>query len=300
MNYFNSLIDPITYFFDPTKRIFFLYLVVALGLSVFVFMRDGKKLEHILPELFSDRIWFHRSSLIDFQLMFLNGILRAFGILAPFSALFFTTYIVQFLYWLDPSHYRVFLLSQTQGLLLFTLASFVLLDFARFFQHYLFHKVPFLWRFHKVHHSAEVMTPITLYRTHPIESLVSAVRRTLVLGLLAGFFKYYTQSLIDAYVILGVNILDFAFNIFGSNLRHSHVWLSFGPLNYIFVSPAQHQIHHSRAEKHVDKNLGFALSLWDILFGTFYQVGNREFLIFGVRGERYKNLKEALLAPIKS
>ena len=78
----------------------------------------------------------------------------------------------------------------------------------------------------------------------------------------------------------------------------SHIWLSFGPLNHIFMSPAQHQIHHSRSDKHRDKNLGVALSLWDKIFGTFYQVKGKEFLIFGVRGERHKTLLQSLMAPL--
>ena len=55
------------------------------------------------------------------------------------------------------------------------------------------------------------------------------------------------------------------------NLRHSYIWLSYGPvLSQIFVSPAQHQIHHSIEERHWGRNIGFARAIWDRLFGTLY------------------------------
>ena len=54
-------------------------------------------------------------------------------------------------------------------------------------------------------------------------------------------------------------------------LLHSHIWFSFGWfLNHIFISPAHHQIHHSRAPQHFNKNLGDTFAIWDWLFGTLY------------------------------
>lgn len=57
--------------------------------------------------------------------------------------------------------------------------------------------------------------------------------------------------------------------IAGANLRHSHVWISWGPwLEHVFISPAQHQIHHSNDPVHFDRNMGAFLAIWDRLFGT--------------------------------
>ena len=159
------------------------------------------------------------------------------------------------------------------------------------------HRFSFLWRFHQIHHSAERLTPMTLYRTHPVESLVSALRRTAVVGFSTGFFIFLFGGKVSAFDIIGVNIIDFVFNVLASNLRHSHVWVSFGPLSYIFISPAQHQIHHSQNPKHFDKNLGIVLSLWDLLFGTFYYPKKKEFLRFGLPGEKNWSFKSALLKP---
>ena len=250
--------------------------------------------------LTNPRVWKHPSTQTDIKLLLFNSLLKSvLFFFVVVSSVSLANALVKLLYQIFPDHLP-FKLSYLVVVGLFSVVSFIALDFSRFFQHYLFHKVPWLWRFHKVHHSAIVLTPLTLYRTHPVESLISALRRIIVVGLVSGLFIFYTRSMLSAWAILGVNIFDFLFNLFGSNLRHSHVWLSFGPLNYFFISPAQHQIHHSRAFKHRDKNLGVALALWDQLFGTFYQVQKKESLIFGVRGERHRGLGEALKAPLKN
>ncbi|HUS54126.1 MAG TPA: sterol desaturase family protein, partial [Thermohalobaculum sp.] len=66
--------------------------------------------------------------------------------------------------------------------LICTLLLLIVIDAAVWWAHYMFHVVPFLWEFHKVHHSAEVMTPITALRMHPVEQLADA----LVVGLVTG------------------------------------------------------------------------------------------------------------------
>ena len=296
MPFVESLFEPLLYFVDSSKRLFYVYLFSSFVLALLILYFNKGDLVKSCKDLFHKRLWTHFSTQLDIKLLFFNSILRALLFLVvALSSVGVARVTVRVLYDLFPQH------EPSSGyamvMVLYTVTSFVLLDFSRFFQHYLFHKIPWLWQFHKIHHSAQVLTPLTLYRTHPVESLISSLRRILVIGLVSGVFIFCFRSLISVYAIFGVNALDFLFNIFGSNLRHSHVWLSFGPLNHIFISPAQHQIHHSRSPLHHDKNFGFALSLWDKIFGSFYQVHKKEFLIFGVRGERYKGLWEALKAP---
>jgi len=144
----------------------------------------------------------------------------------------------------------------------------VLDDLSRFLLHYLLHKIPFLWEFHKVHHSAKVLTPMTIYRSHPVESLLYATRMAGTQGIAVGISYYLFGATLEMQAILGANAFVFVFNLMGSNLRHSHVWLSWGnALELIFISPAQHQIHHSTQRKHFDANFGSALAIWDKLFG---------------------------------
>lgn len=286
--------EPFTFFFDPTKRLFFVYLLASLLLTLFLLWHERKDSKAFLKKIFAVKLLRHPSTRIDLQLLFFNTLLRpAIFFFVSLSSIAVAKSLGRILYQIFPSHQSLGL-SYAWTVALYSIVSFVALDFSRFFQHYLFHKIPFLWQFHKIHHSAPVLTPLTLYRTHPIESLISSFRRIFVIGVVSGFFIFLTQTQINAYAILGVNAFDFAFNFFGSNLRHSHVWLSFGRLNWIFISPAQHQIHHSRAIKHRDKNLGFALSVWDQLFGSFYPIKKKEFLIFGVQGERYQSFFEVL------
>lgn len=294
-----SWIAPFFYIVDPGKRLFFVYLGSALLLAVLTLWLGRKQsLVSVVESLFNPKIWFHSSSQIDFQLMFLNSFLKTLLFLVvSLSSVQVAKKVAFFLATTWPVSGPSSLSSQSLWLL-YGVISFLTSDFSRFFQHYLFHKVAFLWRFHKIHHSARVMTPITLFRTHPVESVVASFRRIFVIGIVSGVFIYYSQSLIGGMAILGVNAFDFIFNLLGSNLRHSHVALSFGPLNYLFVSPVQHQLHHSRAFKHRDKNLGIALSCWDQIFGTFENAKSQQKFIFGVHGENYKNLWQALVAPL--
>jgi sterol desaturase/sphingolipid hydroxylase (fatty acid hydroxylase superfamily) len=128
------------------------------------------------------------------------------------------------------------------------------------------------------------MTPLTLYRSHPIEVMLSLLRDFLTIGLITGVFFYMFGESVDAGLILGVNAGRFIFNIAGANLRHSHVWLSYGQrLEKIFISPAQHQIHHSDNFNHYNKNYGSQFALWDWVFGTLYVTNGREKVTFGLK-----------------
>ena len=63
------------------------------------------------------------------------------------------------------------------------------------------HRIPALWEFHKVHHSAEVLTPITFYRSHPVDMLVQTVAEALASGIVTSVFLYVFGSIIERFVI---------------------------------------------------------------------------------------------------
>ena len=68
---------------------------------------------------------------------------------------------------------------------------------------------------------------------------------------------------------------------FGATLHHSHIWLTYGRmLEHVFISPAQHQVHHSTDPQHYDRNFGTMLALWDWLFGTLYVIKGKEKITF--------------------
>lgn len=162
----------------------------------------------------------------------------------------------------------IFKLKPLTLTLLFAFVLFIVNDFCKFLVHRGFHRIPLLWPFHAVHHSAETLTPLTLYRIHPVEFVINSLRSFLVGVLVSGSFVYLFANSISVFQIIGVNLFVFIFNLAGSNLRHSPFYLGFGRLEKLFISPAQHQIHHSVERKHYDKNFGSALAIWDRLFNS--------------------------------
>lgn len=166
-----------------------------------------------------------------------------------------------------------------------TLLAILTADFGFFLAHYLMHRIPVLWRFHEVHHSAEVLTPVTVYRVHPVEEAVNGVVAAFVSALTIVTYTSISGNTVQPITIYGVNVLVMVFLLAAFQLRHSHIWLSYGPvLSRLFISPAQHQIHHSVDPRHWDKNYGFTFALWDLAFGSLYVPRSRETIRYGVPG----------------
>jgi sterol desaturase/sphingolipid hydroxylase (fatty acid hydroxylase superfamily) len=152
--------------------------------------------------------------------------------------------------------------------LAYTLVFFVAYDFGRFVAHSLQHDVPLLWEFHKPHHSAEVLTPFTGFRAHPVDLALMAWGSALATGLVTWAFQWVAGTSIGFYQFLGMHALLWGFNLFG-NLKHWQVWISYGRvLDRWLISPAHHQLHHSAEPQHFGCNRGFELALWDRLYGT--------------------------------
>lgn len=153
------------------------------------------------------------------------------------------------------------------ALTLTTLIFFLAYEVGYWLDHYLKHRIRFLWRFHRVHHTAELLTPLTIYRMHPIDMLVFAN----VLGAFAGVAQGVTSYLQLGPELApgGANAIFLFFTFAIVHLQHSHVWIPFtGWAGRLILSPAHHQIHHSDAPEHFNKNLGSCLAIWDWMFGT--------------------------------
>jgi len=210
----------------------------------------------------------NRSSLIDLCWLIVNQLLLKLWI-APFFALQIATVL-----WLNSQFVAFFgqgdffKLQPLTLTLLFAFVLFLVNDFCKFLVHRGFHRISWLWPFHAVHHSAMTLTPLTLYRIHPIEFIINSLRSFWVGVIVSGTFVYLFANSISVFQIMGVNLFVFIFNLVGSNLRHSPFYLGFGCLEKIFISPAQHQLHHSVERKHYDKNFGSALAVWDRLFDS--------------------------------
>ena len=171
--------------------------------------------------------------------------------------------------------------------LILTLGLFVAFEFAYWLDHFLSHRVPILWEFHRVHHEAETLTPFTVFRVHPVDSIVYYNISAICMGLTNGVLAFAFGTNQHQFTITDTNVIIVcAFHLF-IHLQHSHMWITFpGVLGRIFMSPAGHQIHHSMNPAHFNRNMGGALSIFDWLFGTLYVPSKSpEKLTFGVAQE---------------
>lgn len=139
------------------------------------------------------------------------------------------------------------------------LLMFVLADFIQWSVHLMLHKFPWLWKFHKVHHSVEEMGFAAHLRFHPMETII------------------YKTALFIPLTMIGFGIKELfflhAFNILIGHLNHANVNISYGWLKYVLNSPGMHIWHHAKhlPEKHPNgMNFGITLSIWDYLFNTAY------------------------------
>jgi sterol desaturase/sphingolipid hydroxylase (fatty acid hydroxylase superfamily) len=180
-------------------------------------------------------------------------------------------------------------------------ALFLAYEFAYWLDHYLSHKIPFLWEFHKVHHSAEVLSPLTNFRVHPVDSLVFINIVAMVKGMTTGVLSFaFGGDRIDLQAWGIMSAVGIAVLLM-SQMQHSHVWLPLrGWLGRLILSPAHHQIHHSVDEAHHDRNFGNTFAGFDWLFGTlFIPPRKRPKLVFGVDTQKHPthSLREGLLDP---
>lgn len=170
-----------------------------------------------------------------------------------------------------------------------TVALYLAYEFAYWTDHYLSHRVPILWAFHKVHHTAESLSPLTNYRVHPVDTIVFYNIAALFTGAAAAVLGYLFGRPAEALAVSGSNALVFITSMSLSHLQHTHLWISLpGRLGKWVLSPAHHQIHHSTDVRHYDRNFGSTTALFDRLFGTLHlPAAKREKLTFGVTGLDY-------------
>jgi sterol desaturase/sphingolipid hydroxylase (fatty acid hydroxylase superfamily) len=280
------LIDPFVQFLFSGSLFWWPYLLTTASVAVFGFwLAQGggwATLGEFRRRYLSRRIWGHRSSQADYGYYIVNSILHPV-IVVPLilSGAALGAWVAGGLAWLF-GPIGAPLLGVTATRVIYTVLFFVAYDFARYLAHSLLHDVPLLWQFHKVHHSAEVLTPLTNFRAHPVELFLMAAVPNLATGLVSGVVWYLAADAIGFYTFLGAHVFMTGFNTI-ANLRHFQVWISFGPvLNRWFISPAHHQIHHSSDPRHFGRNRGFELAIWDRLYGTLFVPGAAEELRLGL------------------
>ena len=135
--------------------------------------------------------------------------------------------------------------------LVFGLLLVDLLDWA---QHLLMHKVPILWKFHKLHHSQREINFFTNYRTHFVDDLTFNLVSVLP-------FVFLSFEIPQIWIILVIRKWH-------PILIHANIRTNLGPLKYFMVTPQSHRVHHSLQPEHFDKNYGCVFAIWDQMFGT--------------------------------
>ncbi|UUZ48027.1 sterol desaturase family protein [Massilia sp. B-10] len=167
----------------------------------------------------------------------------------------------------DSVHAAVQSIPLIPQLLLCILAA----DFVQYWTHRSYHEIPFLWRFHAVHHSAKTMDWLAGSRQHMFELIVTRVG---VLGIL--YVLGFDKTVMDLYIVIVG---------FQAVFNHANVHLPWGPFKYIFVTPDFHHWHHSSDDVAIDKNYAAHYAFLDHLFGTAIkgQTGFPE--KYGVQGD---------------
>jgi sterol desaturase/sphingolipid hydroxylase (fatty acid hydroxylase superfamily) len=186
----------------------------------------------------------------------------------------------------------------TLAIIAFTVLSATAYDYGRFLSHFVQHRVPLLWEFHKVHHSAEVLTPISSFRAHPVDQMIEFLFRLTTTAVVSGGFAHFYPSGIKELTILNYGALTFLFYL-TAHLRHSHIPLGYGRLSSVFISPVMHQLHHSAAQEHFDKNFGFIFSFWDRMAGTWLVPDRNQSFKLGLPPDagKYGTVTQLLVYP---
>ncbi|WDE96417.1 sterol desaturase family protein [Lentisphaera profundi] len=169
--------------------------------------------------------------------------------------------------------------------------SVLILDFiAQYVIHVCLHKIPWMWKFHVIHHSDEQLDASSGTRHHPIDYLLREVYSFIALVLLGIPAAYYFTFRL--------------FTIFFTYINHANIsvptWLN-RPLSLIFVTPDLHKIHHHRKQPWTDQNYGNIFSFWDRIFGTLIEADSRD-VEYGLDslGEGFDaGVKDLLLLPWK-
>lgn len=137
------------------------------------------------------------------------------------------------------------------------LIMFLIADFIQWNVHIQLHKRPWLWKFHKVHHSVKEMSFAAQFRFHFMETIVYKVVQYVPLAMIGfGIQEFFIVHM---------------FGVFIGHLNHANVGWDYGPLKYILNNPKMHIWHHAKAlpeDRPYGMNFGLSLSLWDYIFGT--------------------------------
>lgn len=214
------------------RLIAFFFVFLSLSLAEFFFPRKNQY------HFFSER-W-----LSNIGITVTNSIMLA---VLPFSAALFA----------EKFNFGLFTLLNLQGTA-HIIAAILLLDLVIYWQHRLFHTVPWLWHLHKMHHTDRALDVTSALRFHPLEILLSqAIKVAAVI-----VFGINVEAVIIFEILLNAtamfNHANFRLPVAVDNI-----------LRLVLVTPDMHRVHHSETEKETNSNYGFNLPWWDHLFKSY-------------------------------
>ncbi|MDB5554070.1 MAG: Fatty acid hydroxylase/Sterol desaturase [Rhizobium sp.] len=303
----------ITYLFSPLvnildQRSIFSYFGAIFFVLLFVVIvrlrRRNKEIRgRALWRLLSKRtVWLHRSALLDYKLYLFN---------LPLMAFVLGFFIINSSFWAGlfgsglTSLFGSPAVATTTNwgiIAVLSVLQLLALDLGYWLGHAAMHKSPILWQFHKLHHSAEVMTPATEFRQHPVELVLMPCVIGFTTGLSYALLTHWFGTGATAMGVVGYNIIVCIHMLTFHHVRHSHINIRFtGVLGVLLHSPAHHQIHHSDNPKHFDRNMGYMLSIWDWMAGTLHmpRLGERITLGVGREGEEHDSVGNAIWVPFR-
>lgn len=261
-------------------------------------VRDAEILQFLLPK----DIYTHVSARVDIWLWVFERFLRPFWAIALFATIGPATEQsiiagLEFLFGTTPA-----IESNFAWMLLYALVSLLCYDFIFYVIHYTMHKVPALWAIHKVHHSAEVLTPLTRSREHFLAGPIWAAGSAFSFGFAAGIFAYVFDGGITQATLFNVGFFSFLLGLTGA-FRHYHVQLRYPRwLEKWIQSPAMHHTHHSYLRKHWDTNMAAVTSIYDRIFGTLYIPEQDEYTPWGIGPEtqgQYRSFWQNTTGPFR-
>ena len=195
-----------------------------------------------------------------------NDTLGSYGLLAgnvvvslltKGSFLLFNIYLYQF---------RLFTINDLMHVFFVVVLTFAAIDFIYYWFHRCSHRIKFLWAMHMNHHSSEEMNFVVSLRQAWFAPFAKVI-----------FFMPLPLIGFDPLITVVVGIASTFWGVVG----HTQWINKLGPLEYIFVTPSHHRVHHGSNDQYIDKNFGNLLIIWDKFFGTFEPESEK--VIYGIK-----------------
>ena len=225
---------------------------------------------------------FRKSVLGDLAFYFISGLVPALLLAPPLTIAAYAAYH------LVP--WRVHAAIAEWPIWASALAAFVVADLGFYWGHRWVHEIPFLWRFHSLHHSPRHVYFLISARAHPLDNVfirLCGLVPIYILGL--GAPASVKGSLVPTLIMLLITVWGF--------FIHANIRWRFGPLEWLISTPGFHHWHHTLSEPR-DRNYASMLPCWDWLFGTLYLPRKAWPSAYGIESQLPRSVAGQLLHPL--